>query len=133
MERTRGWSHRLAAALYGTQRSSFDLAIAHKANQHFASDPLGAEQPDEIISPGDCDVVERQKHVALLQACQCRRATRLRCADAHCTRACPERQRHAPGQRHSLRRDSDVRAAHASVADDLADDENRRGRCPAPS
>ena len=70
--------------------------VAHEANQGFASNPLGAKQPDEIIGTADCDLIERQKHVALLQACQCRRPTRLYPADAHGLRACPERQRQPP-------------------------------------
>jgi hypothetical protein len=51
--RSAGPSPRLAAALCGPQRRSFELAIAHEANQCFASDPLGAKQPDEVISAGD--------------------------------------------------------------------------------
>jgi len=47
-------------------------------------------------------------------------------ADAHCLRTCPDRQRQAPGQWHGLRRDPNVRAAHASVADELGDNEHGR-------
>src|SRR5262245_4861081 len=80
-------------ALYGPQRRAFGLTVAYEANRGIAPDPACAEQPDEIIGAHYCRAVERKKQVALLQACQCRRTTRLDPIDAYSLRACPKRQR----------------------------------------
>jgi hypothetical protein len=61
-------------ALYSPQRCSFNPAVAHENKRRFTPNPVGAEQPNEIIDSSDRDAVERQKYVALLQASRCCRS-----------------------------------------------------------
>jgi hypothetical protein len=116
-------------ALYGPQQCSFDPAIAHENKRRFTPNPVGAEQPNEIIGSSDRDAVERQKYVALLQASRCCRSTRLHLANPYGPRISSKCKGQPPRQRHALGHDPDMRTTHAPVPDDLTDDKHGRIAC----
>jgi hypothetical protein len=113
----------LVVAFYGPQRRSFDLALS-RMKLTSVSRPIRSA-PSSLMRSSVPVIAMPSSDRSISPSCRPADAAGppgSTPADAHCPRACTKHQCHAPGQRHSLRRDSDMCAAHASVADDLTDD-----------
>src|SRR5262249_26213772 len=122
-----GASPAVEAPLGRRQGEVAELAKAEHADGDRASDPVGAEEPDEVVDAGDRNAVPRNHEVLTEETCRRGRPARL---DGRQYRAGavgdPTRQGMATRDCHGLRGDSDEGTADATVPDQLADDEADR-------